>query len=145
MTEPTKPAALAPFIGTWQTTGATRASAGESSHRIEAVDTYEWMEGGYFILHRIESKKPTAFTGLEVIGADAGGGYFLHHYDSNGARIVSKGEIAGREWRVVAKTERFTGTISEDGQTISGSWDRSTDGKSWEPWMDITLRKTASP
>ena len=84
-----------------------------------------------------------AFTGLEIIGAEDGG-YFLHHYDSNGTRIVSKGEMQGREWRIDSKTERFTGTISEDSQTITGAWERSTDGKSWEPWMDITLRRVRS-
>ena len=143
MTEPTKPTALTPFIGTWQTTGATRATASEPSQQIEAVDSYEWLQGGYFILHHIESKKPMAFKGLEIIGRDESGNYFLHHYDSMGGRVVSKGEMSGRCWHITSQSERFTGTISEDGRTITGSWDRSNDGKAWTPWMDITLRKSA--
>ena len=141
MSKPTRPMALTPFIGAWHTTGATRATADEPSQQIEAVDIYEWMDGGFFILHRIESKKPMAFTGLEIIGSEDGG-YFLHHYDSNGTRIVSTGKMQGREWRIDSKTERFAGTISEDGQTITGAWERSTDGENWGAWMDITLRRS---
>jgi len=35
------------LIGTWSTKGWTRATPGAPSARLEAVDTYEWLPGGF--------------------------------------------------------------------------------------------------
>ena len=36
--------------------------------------------------------------------------------------------------------DRFTGTFSDDGNSITGHWELR-DGSSWHPWMDVTLRR----
>jgi hypothetical protein len=40
-----------------------------------------------------------------------------------------------------SKGDRFTGTFSDDRNTITGQWESLDDDSSWRPWMDITLTK----
>jgi hypothetical protein len=37
--------------------------------------------------------------------------------------------------------QRFTGTFSTDRRTITGGWEGSRDGSSWEPDFDVTYTK----
>ena len=65
-----RPQGLAPFVGTWKTTGATRATADAPSELIDATDRYEWMEGGFFLLRHVDARTPYAVKALEIIGQD---------------------------------------------------------------------------
>jgi hypothetical protein len=38
--------------------------------------------------------------------------------------------------------DRFTGTFSVDGNSITGHWER-LDDQNWTPWMEITLTRSA--
>ena len=40
--------------------------------------------------------------------------------------------------------DRFAGSFSEDGNTITGSWERLDENENWRPWMEITLTKDAN-
>lgn len=142
MTKPIKPEGLSPLVGTWKTTGATSATSDAPGEPIEATDRYEWMEGGFFLLHHIDSQFPEVFHGLEVIGHDAASGdCSVTYFDSKGRTLTSTGELKGGVWRIFSATERFAGAFSEDGETLSGMWERSEDGLTWQPWIDLTLRK----
>lgn len=37
---------------------------------------------------------------------------------------------------------RSTLTIAEDQRTMKALWERSEDGTSWQPWMDVTFTRT---
>jgi hypothetical protein len=39
--------------------------------------------------------------------------------------------------------QRFTGMVSEDGSTITGTWELSPDGSTWEHDFDLTYTRTA--
>ena len=39
--------------------------------------------------------------------------------------------------------QRFTGTFSEDGDTITGRWELAQDGGVWEPDFDVTYARVA--
>jgi len=38
-------------------------------------------------------------------------------------------------------SQRYTGTLSDDGNTIAGAWEICHDGKTWEHDFDITYTK----
>ena len=50
-------------------------------------------------------------------------------------------------WRLVRLapgfSQRFTGTLSEDDSTITGSWEFSPDGSTWEHDFDLTYTRSA--
>ena len=55
------------------------------------------------------------------------------------------GDLKGADFQITGPTERFAGTFSKDGASLSGTWERSEDGRTWQPWMDITLQKRQVP
>lgn len=100
------------------------------------------MEGGFFLLHHIESRSPDAFKALEIIGLDPSSGKFsMSYFDSKGQTVASTVELNGRELRIASKAARFAGAFNENGSALSGTWEKSDDGLNWHPSMDITLTK----
>ena len=66
---------LESFIGRWNTEGTIRVNPGSPAVRFHAVDTYEWVPGGFFVLHRWDAHMPEGRTqGVEILGYDAAGG-----------------------------------------------------------------------
>jgi hypothetical protein len=39
--------------------------------------------------------------------------------------------------------QRFTGKLSEDGATITGTWESSADGSSWQHDFDLVYTRTS--
>lgn len=136
-------AALDAFVGTWRTEGEVRATPDAPAFRFTAVDRYEWMPGGFFLLHHVDARMgETRLTALEVIGYDpAADVYPMHSYDSTGNAGTHQGRLRGATWTFTGAAERFTGAFGRDGATLSGLWERSADGATWEPWMDVTLTR----
>jgi hypothetical protein len=98
--------------------------------------TYEWLQGGRFLIQRWEVPVPEAPDGIAVIGADGENGEILQHYfDSRGVSRVYQLSLTDgvlRIWRdEPGFYQRFTGTFSSDGDTINGLWEISEDGSQW--------------
>src|SRR6187397_3036839 len=93
---------LEPFdvlIGTWAT---------EAKHRLlDAVVpgsvTYEWLEGGRFLIQRSHSEHESFPDGISVIGApESGEGLVMEYFDSRGVRRtygISLEDGVLRTWR----------------------------------------------
>lgn len=134
------------LVGKWSTSGRTRPIQGSPSARIDAVDTYEWLSGGFALLHRVDAKVgDEKIEGAEIIGYDpARGTYVTQYFGSDGptAYEASLDDEGGAVvWRMRSETTRFTGTFSDDRSTITGHWELLVDDSTWRPWMDITLSK----
>jgi hypothetical protein len=136
---------LAALVGTWQTEGWTRETPGQPAARIDATDTYEWLPGGFGLLHRVDARVgDQRVEGAEIIGYDpARGSYVTQYFGTDGpaayeARLTEQqGDLV---WTMRSEADRFTGTFSADGGTITGHWEQLR-GSVWEPWMDITLTR----
>jgi Protein of unknown function (DUF1579) len=131
------------FVGRWETAGEVRATAEAPAFRFTATDTYEWMAGGFFLLHHVDAAMgDTHLRALEIVRYDAETDtYPMQSYDSQGGVATHTGVLDGRAWRIVGETERFAGEFDGDGRVLRGTWERSEDGEAWEPWMDITLTR----
>jgi hypothetical protein len=108
--------------------------------------TFEWLTGGHFLVERWEVDYPDAPDGIQIIGRDAGSDDFTAHYfDSRGiARVyqMSLGDGVWKIWRnVPGFSQRFAGTLSDDGMTISGAWEISLDDATWDHDFDLIYRK----
>ena len=134
------------FVGRWRTEGEILGGPPGASARLQATDSYEWLPGGYFLLHRVEGRlgdEPVQT--LEVIGYDAERHtYFSHAFDDRGnARTYTAGLSDDGTWSIVGSSERFTGSFSADGTALVGTWERLADGGEWARWMTIRLTKSA--
>jgi hypothetical protein len=142
---------LARLIGTWD------FEAGSDGRFLgRGVTTFEWMEGGAFVLQRADDE-PDPRTSEEwaahspmpvtaVIGWDDTTGELAQLYsDARGVfRIyrMTLTEVAWTAWRdAPGFFQRFIGRIGDDGSTIEGRWESSPDGGGWEPDFEMLYRK----
>jgi hypothetical protein len=108
--------------------------------------TYEWLDSKAHLLVRGSLDHPQAPDNVSVIGCDAANGtyYMLYSDARNVCRVmhmtIGKGEL--RLWREGAPfAQRFIGTFSADGKTITGYWEISEDGTNYAKDFDLTYRK----
>jgi hypothetical protein len=137
---------LAVLIGKWKTEGWTREVPGAPVTRVDAVDTYEWLPGGFGLLHRVDARMgDDKVEGAEIIGYDpARDSYVTLYFGSDGPagyEATLSEEAGALVWKMRSESNRFTGTFSDDGNTITGHWELLGDDSNWRPWMDITLTK----
>jgi hypothetical protein len=148
--EPERPGSehkrLATFVGSWSTAGVVRGDSDDPPVTFQATDTYEWLDGGFFLVHRWDARMPDGSTkGIEIIGYDAANKtYPMHSFDNQGNRSVMQGRVDGDTWRFTGESVRFTGGFRDGGKTFAGVWEqRSSKDAPWQPWMDVELTKTA--
>jgi hypothetical protein len=114
---------------------------------------FEWLPGETFLVQRWEIPEvPEAPDGIAVIGHDEGRGTLLQHYfDSRGVARVYEMTLTDEVWTLERTKpdfspldfwQRFEGRFSDDGRTIEGHWDASTDeGSTWELDFHLTYRR----
>lgn len=134
--------ALTVLVGRWRTTGEF-VDAVAGSPPLRATDTYEWLPGGHFLLHRAEGDLGgTRFATLEVFGYDREAGHhFSYAFGDQGTVGRYTAVFEGRAWRIDGEAERFRGEFSADGQALAGLWEQRADDGSWRPWLRIALTK----
>ncbi|MDQ0967002.1 hypothetical protein QFZ20_002405 [Flavobacterium sp. W4I14] len=128
---------LNPYIGKWKTEGLTK-----SGDIITGTDTYEWVDGGFFLMHQVDimfgDKK---IRSLEITHYDDIEDVFRSQsFDNEGNISISTLKIYDDIILIFADTERFKGNFKA--HTIEGTWEQF-DGKNWVQWMDIRLTKLA--
>ena len=94
---------------------------------------------------------PDAPDGIAIIGLTGDGDAFAQHYfDSRGIARVYAMTLAEGVWTLVRAapdfspldfSQRFTGTIAEDGSIIHGRWETSGDGSTWAHDFELTYRR----
>lgn len=141
-----EPRRLQALIGRWKTQGRVLPSDGEDAAEIDAVDTYEWLPGGFALLHRVDARVgDETVEGAEIIGYDPERGSYRTLYFGSDGPNAYEARLSDRDgalvWSMRSLRDRFTGTFSPNGDTITGHWERLTDDAGWRPWMDVTLTK----
>ncbi|WP_373541913.1 DUF1579 family protein [Chamaesiphon sp.] len=131
------------FVGMWNTEGEICASADVSAVKVAFVDTYEWMSGKFFLVHRANGHIGNEeINTIEFIGYDASSQtYTCHSFDNRGNADLFRANLRDHTWTIEGKSSRFTGVFNSIGNTLTGQWEQSSDGLNWLPWMDVKLTK----
>ncbi len=120
--------------------------------------TFEWASGGAFLVQRVELlvdrslvPQEVAPDSITIIGAAAGGGgYVQHYFDARGVARVYLMTLDAQTWSLTRTTadftplefsQRYTGRISDDGRTITGSWERASRNGDWQLDFDLIYRR----
>jgi hypothetical protein len=108
--------------------------------------SFEWLEGGIFMVQHEEEISPEIPHGTWIIGPDdAAGTYCVLHYDSRGVSRIYQMSLSHEVWKVWREfpgfSQRFSGTFSEEGKIITASWEKSLDGSKWEHDFDLKYTK----
>ncbi len=108
---------------------------------------FEWLDDGIpLLVERSHVDLPEAPDGVAVIGCDGQNDtyYQLYTDDRDVQRLYAMSLKDGvwKLWREGAPfAQRFTGTFSEDGRTITGRWKLAEDGETWKTDFDITYTR----
>ncbi len=148
-------ARLAVFVGEWVV--EARFPGGEPAPPIareegpQARSRFEWALDGQILLQRTEVPVPEAPDSLTIVSIDLEtGAYTQHYYDSRGVVRLYAMTFAGGVWTLTRESadfspldfaQRFTGTFSQDGNTISGAWEKCFNGSGWEHDFALTYRR----
>ena len=109
-------------------------------------ETFEWLEGGAFLMQHSEAKHAGFPNGTMVIGRDeATETYCMLYFDSRGVSRIYQMSLIDGIWKLWREEpgfwQRFSGTFSDDGRTIRGYWEKSDDGSKWEHDFDLIYTK----
>ena len=107
---------------------------------------FAWLDGTPLLVMRTHVDAPGAPDSVAVIGCDSTNGTYFQLYtdDRDVQRLYEMSLLNGvwKLWRHGAPfAQRFTGTFSEGGMTITGRWERADDGVTWETDFDLTYTK----
>ena len=138
--------ALKPFsglIGAWTTTGTHGLVPGTTYH---GRTTFEWLEGGAFLIMHSEIDEPDIPSGSAIFGSDDElGEYFMLYFDERGVsrhyNVSLHDNVLTWSRTAPSFSQRNTLTIVDDGRTIAGKGERSEDGVSWEKDLDLTYTR----
>jgi Protein of unknown function (DUF1579) len=149
---------LGALVGRWRSEGHI---VGDAPLPITGTDIYEWLPGGFFLVHHVDvmvgEQKVQA---IEIIGEydPATDSFTGRAYDNHGNITVMRARVddqgvwtftGGGDVAPVAQpssadaTEavRSTLTVSADSSSMTAKWERSDDGFTWQPWMDMTFTR----
>ena len=137
--------ALQPFdalIGTW----ATEATHPRFDGVVPRGITFEWLEGGHYLVQRSRSEHEHFPDGISVIGApEDGDGLVMEYFDSRGVRRtygVSLGDGVLRIWRDDPTfAQRFSATVGQD--AFEGLWQLAETPGDWKDDLRVTYRRRA--
>ncbi len=141
---------LEPLAGEWEIEGTHRLMPGEI---IRGRATFEWLNGEQFLIWRMHYDHPAIPDSIAIIGCDdrdgpeatGGAGCMVNYFDSRGVSRRSAIEAGPGIWRTWRDSpgfsQRFTGRISDDGQTIRGLAELCEDGTTWVEDLPMTYRR----
>lgn len=139
------------FVGEWE---MATSIDGQSLPGGRAI--LEWIEDGAFLVYRGEAEDTSEMSAemgetsplptVSIIGVDDSSEQFTMLYsDARGVFRVYQMTLSDGEWELWRETpefsQRFTGTFDEDGDTITGTWEKSEAGTGWEHDFDLTYTK----
>jgi hypothetical protein len=149
---------LSTLAGRWNTSGYV---IGDHQVPVEGTDVYELLPGGHFLVHHVDvTVGEQRVRAIEITGepdpeSDA---FLARSFGSEGNFETMKlridddgvfhfsggGDIAPAAQPGDASTMRVrsTLTVSKDRATMKAFWERSEDGITWQPWMDMTFTRS---
>ena len=134
---------LAIFIGKCINEGYTISTPDAPQRKILTSDVYEWMPGGFFVLHTAYGRIGNMDVGgTEILSYDpAGKKYYSHFYDSGGNIDVQELTVAGDSWTWKGRTTGCTAVFSEGGKVQTAHHVKLDEHGKWVPSMEVVLTK----
>jgi hypothetical protein len=128
------------LIGTW----ATEATHPAVDAVVPGRVTFEWLEGGHFVVVHSHNDHELFPDAIGVIGApEAGDGLVWEYFDSRGVRRtygVSLDDGVWRMWRdAPGFDQRFSATVGAD--SFEGLFQLATTPGDWQDDLKVLYRR----
>jgi hypothetical protein len=146
MAEPepnTRDPRLDPLIGAWDVEGTLPI---DPPIRIGGRASFEWLDGGRFVVQRWTVEHPDFPNGIAILG-DGEAGFAQHYFDSRGVARVYAMTVTAEAWELSREhpgfSQRFIGEFADEGRRIDGRWEKRLDDVSWELDFHLTYTRAA--
>jgi hypothetical protein len=131
------------LVGEWQTIGKHRLMPDTTLH---GRASFAWLEGGAFLILRTETEEAGIPSGLGIFGSDdASETFFMLYFDERGVSRRYEATLRGnvlKYWRTAPRfSQRFTGTLSDDGDSMLGVAELSEDDVTWKKDLELTYTR----
>lgn len=132
--------AFEPLVGTWSIEATHPMIDGVISGRA----TFEWLDGGRFLIQRTSYEHALVPDAIGIIGApENGDGLVLEYFDSRGVRRTYRSSVEEGVWRFWRDApgfdQRFTAVLAPDAFRGHGELARSPG--EWGDDLDVSYRR----
>ncbi len=80
-------------------------------------------------------------SGIEIAGTDT---YPMRAFDTQGGLTTMTASVADDGvWTFAGESERATRTVADDGATMRADWERTDDGVTWVPWLEMRFTRAS--
>jgi uncharacterized protein YndB with AHSA1/START domain len=136
------------LVGDWNMELSNAAFLPNPSDTVNGNVSFEWVEEGAFLVMRMGDKPPSPPQAIWLIGRDESlPDYKVLYFDSRKVSRIYEMSFADGVWKMWRDapgfSQRFQGSFSDDGNTITAYWEKSFDGSKWEHDFDVTYTKVA--
>jgi hypothetical protein len=134
---------LFPLVGRWSTVGTHSMVPGTTFH---GSTSFRWIEGGAFLVMHSQIDEPDIPSAIAMLGSDGDRDtLFMLYFDERGVSRkfdVTFGGDTLRWWRdQPGFSQRWTGRITDGGQTIVSQSELCRDGHTWERDLQLTYTR----
>jgi len=116
---------------------------------VRGRTSYEWMEGGRFLIQRAANEHPDFPDSLCVIGLMEGDeDLSMQYFDSRGVHRIYEIAFDGRRLTLVRDApgfaQRAVATLSEDRSILDGRWQLNRDEQGYRDDLAFVYRRAAA-
>jgi hypothetical protein len=134
------------LVGEWDMEISAASFLSDPSAVLHGHASFEWLEGGDFLVARQGSKAAGPPYSTSIIGRDETiETYTVLYFDDRGVSRIYQMSLEGGQWKQWRQApgffQRFTGSFSDDGDTINASWEKSSDGSAWQHDFNLTYKR----
>ncbi len=137
---------LAFFVGDWDMALSGASFLPDPEQVIRGNFGCSWIEGGAVLVMRQGGPTPPLATW--IIGRDESNPHYRALYsDDRGVSRIYAMSFIDNTWRLwrdhAGFSQRFEATVSDDRNSITGRWEKSSDGQEWEHDFDLSYRRSS--
>jgi hypothetical protein len=134
------------LVGDWTMELSNASFLPHPSDTMTGHVSIEWLQEGAFLVMYMGSQPPGTPDAIWLMGRDESTpSYVVLYYDNRKVSRVYEMSFSDGTWKMWRNSpdfsQRFEGKLSEDGNTITAHWQKSSDGSTWEHDFDVTYVK----
>jgi hypothetical protein len=130
------------LIGDWEISGSHRLITDPIIGKV----TFSWLNGKTFLLMKTDFEKSGPPNSTAIIGSDDKAEKLsMLYFDERGVSRIYEVEFFDNTLKMQRNypgfSQRFTGTIKANGNTIEGVWELCEDEINWKKDLEITYTR----
>jgi hypothetical protein len=136
------------FVGEWNIEITSMSFEEDKNAVVRGRASFEWIEGGAFLLQRSEVPNTDFPRPISIIGPDdSAETYSMLYFDSRGVSRFYQMSFSRNVWKLWRDfpgfSQRFIGTFNDQRNIITARWEKSDDGSNWELDFKLTYTKVS--